>query len=77
MRNKHFCEMSMGDYNLVAGRSLSLEKCGRPAKFRLPNPQMRVEYVCGIHARSLNKMFERTGQNTRCIPIAQKGYIEK
>jgi hypothetical protein len=44
-------------------------KCGRLAKFRVPNPQMKVEYVCGIHARSINRMFEKTGQNIRCIPI--------
>jgi hypothetical protein len=44
-------------------------KCNKPAKFKVPNPKMGVEYVCGIHARSLDKMFERTGQNIRCLPI--------
>lgn len=43
--------------------------CGRPAKFRNPKPEMKVEYVCGIHARSLDKLFERTGQKYRCEPL--------
>lgn len=65
--NKKTCQMTIaGDF--VSGRYSSL-KCDRPAKFRVPNPKMGVEYVCGIHARSLDKMFERTEQNTRCIPL--------
>ncbi len=48
---------------------LSYEKCGKPAKFRAPNVEMGVEFVCGIHANSLNKMYERTGQTIRCEPI--------
>jgi len=63
------CQMTMGSYSIVAGRSLGSERCGRPAKFKVPNPQMNVEYVCGIHARSIDKMFQRTGQSIRCIPI--------
>ncbi len=44
-------------------------KCGRPAKFINPKPQMGVQYVCGIHARSLDKMFEHTRQEVICLPL--------
>ena len=44
-------------------------KCGRPAKYRNPKPQMGVEYVCGIHRGSLDKFYERTGGDLRCIPL--------
>jgi len=64
------CQMTM-ESDFIAGR-VDHVMCGRPAKFRVPKPQMRVEYVCGIHAQSLNRMFEKTGQNIRCIPIKQE-----
>ena len=48
------------------------EKCGRPAKFRVPHPKMKVEFVCGIHAQSINKTLERIGSNDRCILLNQK-----
>ena len=54
------------DYDFVSHTNV---KCDRPAKFRVPKPKMGVVYVCGIHARSINRMFEKTGQNIRCIPI--------
>lgn len=63
------CQMTM-EYDCTVGRS-SHVNCDRPAKFKVPNPQMRVEYVCGIHARSLNRMFEKTNQNIRCMPLGQ------
>lgn len=44
-------------------------KCDRPAKFQVPKPKMRIKFVCGIHARSLNTMYERTGQSIRCQKI--------
>jgi hypothetical protein len=66
------CQMTM-ESDFISRTSA---KCGRAAKFRVPSPQMGVEYVCGIHARSLNRMFERTEQDKRCIPIAQKSHIE-
>jgi hypothetical protein len=50
---------------------LRYDKCGSPAKYRVPNPKMAVEYVCGIHANSLNKMFERIGSDLKCIPIGK------
>jgi hypothetical protein len=46
-------------------------KCGKPAKYKVPHPSMKVEYVCGIHARSLDKLFERTGKTYRCEPLAE------
>ena len=64
-RNMKRCQMTM-ETDFVSHTSA---KCDRPAKFRVPKPQMQVEYVCGIHALSLNRMFEKTGQNMRCIPI--------
>ncbi len=47
----------------------SYGKCDKPAKYIVPNPKMGVNFVCGIHARSLDKMFERTGQNIKCLPL--------
>jgi hypothetical protein len=44
-------------------------KCGKPAKYRNPNPQMGVEYMCGIHAKSLNMTYRRIGSDLRCIPL--------
>lgn len=45
------------------------EKCNRPAKFKAPEAAMNVEFVCDIHARSLDKMYKRTGQNIKCLPL--------
>jgi hypothetical protein len=47
----------------------SAMKCGRPAKFKNPYPNMNVAYVCGIHARSLNKLYVRIGNLQHCIPL--------
>ena len=63
------CQMTVGNWSLVSGCN-GYSKCGRPAKYRVPYVAMHVEYVCGIHARSLDKMYERTGQNIRCIPLS-------
>ena len=49
--------------------SLVYFPCGKPAKYINPKPKMGIEYICGIHASSLNKMYKRTGQNIRCQPI--------
>jgi len=65
------CQMTMDVNYTGAGRFESV-KCDRPAKFKSPKPEMRVEYVCGIHAGSLNKMFERTGQKVRCLPLKEE-----
>lgn len=59
--------MTVGS-DFVSGRYESL-KCNSPAKFKNPKPQMGVQYICGIHARSLDKMFEHTGQKVRCLPL--------
>ena len=67
---KRLCNMTIGIYDIVAGhKSASFAKCCRPAKFINPRPQMGILYVCGIHARSLDKMFVRTGQGVRCLKI--------
>jgi hypothetical protein len=63
------CQMTVGEYNLVSG-SKGYGKCNRPAKFKIP-PQMGVEFVCGIHANSLNKMYERTHQHIRCVLLKE------
>ena len=47
-------------------------KCNKPAKFISPKVIMGVKYLCGIHARSVNKMYERTGQKLRCQLIGAK-----
>lgn len=62
------CQMTIGEYDFVSGNA-GYGKCPHPAKFINPKPQMGVKYVCGIHAHSIDKMFERTGQNIRCTPI--------
>ncbi len=62
------CQMTVGEWGFVS-RGEGYGRCGKPAKFKNPKPEMRVEYICGIHANSLNKMYERTGQTTRCEPI--------
>jgi len=68
---KHKCQMTVGEWDSVSG-SAGYGKCSRPAKFRVPKPEMGVEYVCGIHARSLNIMFERIGSSKRCQPLNNK-----
>jgi len=67
MKPQHKCQMTI-ESDFISGRYDSL-KCDKPAKFKVPNPKMGVQYVCGIHARSLDKMFERTGQKLRCLPL--------
>ncbi len=47
-------------------------KCGRPAKFKAHEVAMNVEFVCGIHARTLDKFYKRTGKNIRCLPLEVK-----
>ena len=64
------CQMTL-EPDFIVGSRFDHVTCDRPAKFRVPQPKMGVEYVCGIHARSLDKMFERTNQNIRCIPLAE------
>ena len=59
------CQMTVGEFSLVSGAA-GYGKCNRPAKFKVPEPQMGVEFVCGIHARSLNMMYKRTGKNITC-----------
>jgi len=64
---QHRCQMTM-ESDFVGGRFDSI-KCNRVAKYRNPKPEMGIEYVCGIHARSLNQMYKRTGQDIRCQRI--------
>jgi hypothetical protein len=70
IKNNYLCQMTIAfeTYQGLTGNP-SYAKCGKPAKFKVPNPKMNIEYVCGIHARSLDKMYERTGQNIKCLPI--------
>lgn len=65
-----FCQMTVSLGTFGEGSHWeSYGECGKPAKFKLSNPVMGVEYVCGIHARSLNKTYERIGKPDRCIPL--------
>ncbi len=68
-RSEMKCQMTVGEYNWYQ----EAEKCNRPAKFKVPGkPKMGIEFVCGIHARSLNLMFERTGQTIRCQRLSEE-----
>jgi len=67
MKYQYKCQITI-ESDFISGRYDSL-KCDKPAKFINPNPQMGVQYVCGIHANSLDKMFKRTGQNIKCLPL--------
>ena len=69
MRNQK-CQMTIGEWDSVSG-SGGYAKCGRLAKFRNPKPSMGIEYICGIHARSLDAMYKRTRQEIRCQPLSQ------
>lgn len=67
------CQMTISTPRFPGGSIyLTYFLCGKPAKFRNPKPQMNVEFVCGIHARSINKTYERIGSKLRCIPIPNK-----
>jgi len=73
MENKPTCQMTVSSPTfMIDGKGSGYDvygKCGKPVKFRVPNPTMGVEYVCGVHARSLDKMFKRIGSDLRCIPL--------
>lgn len=69
--DNHKCQMTVGEYDFVSG-SAGYGKCSRPAKFVAPEVKMGVRYVCGIHARSLNLMYERVGKTIRCQPLTRK-----
>lgn len=64
---KYLCQMSIGS-DFISGRYERIP-CDRPAKFKNPKVQMGIEYVCGIHASSLNKMYKRINQNIECVPL--------
>ena len=64
--DNHKCQMTVEKYDAVGS---GYTQCGRPVKFRVPEPEMKVEFVCGIHARSLNIMSERIGRDKRCQPL--------
>ena len=49
---------------------VTYSKCNKPAKYRVPEVKMSIEFICGIHAKSLDKMYERTGSKLRCIPLS-------
>ena len=66
--NKKTCQMTTGDFNFVNPLN-SYCQCGKPAKYKVPKPQMGVEYVCGIHAHSINLTYKRTNQDLKCIPL--------
>jgi hypothetical protein len=61
------CQMTVWSGFIDGG--IGKVECNRPAKYRILNHKMNVEFVCGIHARSINKLYERTGQTTRCLPL--------
>ena len=67
------CQMTI-EFNLYPDSTTmkGYGKCNKPAKFKNPKPQMGVEYVCGIHARSINRMFERISNSERCLPISRE-----
>jgi hypothetical protein len=56
------------DYSPKSGWA-TYDMCGKPAKYRTPESKMGVEYVCGIHANSLDKMYKRIGSDLKCIPL--------
>ena len=63
--------MTIGEYDFVSG-SAGYSKCNRPAKFKVPEPSMGIEFVCGIHARSLNTMYRHIGRNIKCLPLKEE-----
>lgn len=67
------CQMTVGGWDELTGQC-NYYKCGKPAKFKVPKVEMEVEYVCGIHARSINKLYKRTGQNLQCLKLEVKDY---
>ncbi len=69
---KQYCQMTVSFKKFNTESSpLLYDRCGSPAKYRVPNPKMGVEFVCGIHANSLNKLFKRTGSDLKCVPIGK------
>ena len=69
------CQMTVswntfGDKNDKAGYQ-SYGKCDKPAKYEVPHPTMGVQFVCGIHAHSLDKTFIRIGSKDMCIAITE------
>ncbi len=66
---KKICQMTL-ESDFIAGRYDSV-KCNRLAKFINPKPTMGIKYVCGVHARSLDAMYKRTGQTERCQLLPQ------
>ena len=65
IKSDKYCQMTIGEYDFVSGDA-GYSKCSKPAKYKIPHPKMGVEYVCGIHANSLNKMFKRIGSEEKC-----------
>jgi hypothetical protein len=65
------CQMTVSSPEFPGSSYVIYGKCGRPAKFITPKPKMGVEYICGVHANSLNKFYKRTGQNITCqkLPV--------
>lgn len=44
-------------------------QCNKPAKFITPTKVLgRYMYLCGIHARSFNKVYEKSNKK-KCIPL--------
>jgi hypothetical protein len=62
------CQMTTGGWSNI-DPLLFYDKCGRKARFTVPEPKMNVKFVCGIHARSLNAMYKRTGKILKCKPL--------
>lgn len=58
------CQMTLGEYG-------NYYKCGRKAKFKLPKKDMAIEFVCGIHAKVLNRKYELWGEE-RCSEIVKE-----
>jgi hypothetical protein len=71
----HTCQMTIGWDAFPGAGFRSYGKCNRPAKYRNPRPSMGVEFICGVHARSLDTMYKRTGQNLKCVPLAKEEQI--
>jgi hypothetical protein len=67
---EYLCQMTVTTKFEDLAYLQSYDRCNRPAKYRNPQPQMGIEFVCGVHARSLDKMYKRIGSDVRCLPLS-------
>jgi hypothetical protein len=55
-----FCKQTMGEYR-------AYYQCERPAKWLSPDGRP----LCGTHRQSVDKFYQRTKSEARCVPIAK------